>query len=433
MKTQNKPTFAQRAKKLDSTYKNRIHDKILDGEYNDLMEKLVAEQEAVRGQMGLSNDNGQDRMMPIQEAPQQFEKGSYLPNSPRPEAQLPWVQDNSYWENIGRDNGVNYPVKSSIVQSDPAVLRKIPPKIRMDNKTNYEFAPIKDEVANPIISSGNSNIIPELGRSLTDVVGYNAKSFSDPEIEAEINNRIFNPTATIANNGNRSIKLSNDSVKSGSNLINKTGSTSNEFLPSYISAGANVLNNVLQGVLARKPKDIAPASYKPKEIDMTDRMLEAKRQAELSSNIARNQARNMGLNAGATIANQAGAQSGIDRNLASALTDINQAQQQYNVGEANKASEFGASNKMRADMINEQMKQQFNQTKLDSLSGAVGTIPELISDINKIKAQNKTFAQMTESEKAKFKLYQQLYGNYKETGFDPTGNISGLMFNKTSK
>ena len=199
---------------------------------------------------------------------------------------------------------------------------------------------------------------------------------------------------------------------------------------SYISAGATALNNILQGVLTKKPKSIAAPSYTPKELDLSDRALEAKRQAELSSNISRNQARNLGLNAGATIANQAGAQSGIDRNLAGVLTDINLAEQQYNVGEQNKAGMFNAEAKYKNDLINQQLKDQYDQKMLDSLSGTIGTIPELITDINKIKAQNKAFKNMTESEKAKFKLYEQLFPRYKGTGFDNSGNVGGLIFNK---
>jgi len=218
---------------------------------------------------------------------------------------------------------------------------------------------------------------------------------------------------------------SRKSISSGK-IPSKSDSTS--LTPYLVSAGAGILGNVLQSALARKPKTIQTPSYSPKELDLYDRVLQAKKRAGEQSTASMVQSRNLGLNAGATLANQSANQSGIESNLGDQLTNIDIAEKQYNAEQANKAGLANAENKFKTDILNEQSKQQYAANKMEGLSGAIGIIPELMSDINKIKAQDTFNKRLSSKDKASIELLKSLYGNYSNLEFNPFGDVTSVKY-----
>ena len=192
----------------------------------------------------------------------------------------------------------------------------------------------------------------------------------------------------------------------------KGGSNTNQFLPSYIAAGTNILGNLGQMLMDRKPKNINFARYTPEEIDMTEQRLAAQREADLARSVGRTTARNLGMNAGQAMSNIISSESEVGRNLSNALLQSRLAEQTTNVGERNKAAQINAEIAMKEGLVNRGMQDEWRERQRGYLAGAVQTIPDAIKDINQIKYQYEYLKQMGVSEENALKWLNQKYPNY---------------------
>jgi len=436
MTTKNKQTFASRAKSIQKKYPRRETDKIEQQDFEDEMDSLISEQEQYRAANGMGQENS--------EQTQQFDGGGWLENkineykqrqrtpivesnveqlnvrnSPVPASQLPFRQEVS-----------NYSVPQTISNMAPFQVDpnyKEPINIPEGKKIIKKFNPTTTQSSGSVKKSPSVDSSIDLNEYLNNAT--NALKWEAPS--AQMNIPAFEAPASSMNSmrnisGGKPIELTDTTKSAVASQVAPSGDSS--LVPSYVAAGAGILGNVLQSALARKPKQIQAPSYSPKELDLYDRVLQAKRSAEEASAASGVRSRNLGLNAGATIANQSATQSEIDKNLGNQLTDISVAQGQYNVGEANKAGMINAENRFKTDVLNEQMKQQFADRQLEGLTGALGVIPDAMQDINKIKAQDKLNKRLSSKDLANIELLKSLYGNYSDLGFNPYGDVTSVKY-----
>jgi hypothetical protein len=204
----------------------------------------------------------------------------------------------------------------------------------------------------------------------------------------------------------------------------------NEFLPSYISAGATMLGNLGQALMDKKPKNINFARYQPEDIDLTEQRLAAEREADLGRAVGRTTARNTGMNAGQAMSNIISSESGVSRNLSNALLQSRLGEETTNVGERNKAGQINAQTSMREAMMNRGMQDEWQQRQRDYVSGAVQAIPDAMADINRIKAQNKTFAQLDAADRNRLELLKNStkYNNWDTEEFYNQLVLKGINF-----
>ena len=180
-------------------------------------------------------------------------------------------------------------------------------------------------------------------------------------------------------------------------------------------------------LLDKKPGNTTLSIYTPEGIDLYGQKMNLSRDADVARAIVRNQARNMGLNAIDTSGLVSGSEADITRNLGKATTEADLAEQQYNVGARNQAAQFNAMQKMRNAMIDQQRKDMWRERNMNYLSGAIGTIPELMKDINMIKFQNKYLGQLSKADKNKLAILAKMYPDYTFDANDPV--VREILYN----
>lgn len=203
-------------------------------------------------------------------------------------------------------------------------------------------------------------------------------------------------------------------------------------LPSYISAGTSLLGNIAQMIFDKRPKPLNLPKYTPEGIDLYNQRLGLRRDADVDRSTMLNQTRNVGMNAGQTISAMNSGTAGLQRNLGRALTESELAEQQYNVGARNRAGEVNAMTGMREGMMNKQMEEMWKQRQSEYLAGATNTIPEFMSDVNRIKYQDKYLKQLSDKDRAMLELLMnssQNYGGY----FTPDGRFVSDIYYKGPK
>jgi hypothetical protein len=200
----------------------------------------------------------------------------------------------------------------------------------------------------------------------------------------------------------------------------------NEFLPSYISAGATMLGNLGQMLMDKKPKNINFARYQPEDIDLTEQRLAAEREADLGRAVGRTAARNTGMNAGQAMSNIISSESGVSRNLSNALLQSRLEEETTNVGERNKAGQINAQTSMREAMMNRGMQDEWKQRQRDYVSGAIQAIPDAMADINKVKAQSEYLKQLGMSDQNRIEMMKQMFPNYSLEQIN--GIVKGSIF-----
>lgn len=193
-------------------------------------------------------------------------------------------------------------------------------------------------------------------------------------------------TDKLATFGENQVARAND-MPTGDNFFERN----QQYMPSAISGLSNIGGNLLMAALSKKNQPTISASMMtPREVNLAGAREQARRDAAVSRNINIRNARNLGLGSGATMGNIAAANAAIDRNLGRNIMGSNIAEEQANVQSANQAAAMNAQAVNRAGMMNTQLQQQGLQNRLGYLSGALGTIPGVMRDINMINADEKT-------------------------------------------
>jgi hypothetical protein len=282
--------------------------------------------------------------------------------------------------------------------------------------------------------------IPELQPGLIRNQYGNIPGYSD-YMGATIGNSGFAsgvnpPTASLstpkANVGLETDKLNAKMAANTASVAGKTGGDGTSLLPSYISAGTSLLGNIAQMIFDKRPKPLNLPKYTPEGIDLYNQRLGLRRDADVDRSTMLNQTRNVGMNAGQTISAMNSGTAGLQRNLGRALTESELAEQQYNVGARNRAGEVNAMTGMREGMMNKQMEEMWKQRQSEYLAGATNTIPEFMSDVNRIKYQDKYLKQLSDKDRAMLELLMnssQNYGGY----FTPDGRFVSDIYYKGPK
>ena len=369
-------------------------------------------------------------------------KGKYIIDPSNEEAlpQHPSINAANYYLADGMvpdyDTFISRSAKQKIneggVTTDPLTGDVIVPKNnKTTKKTETTVTPATNET--PALK----RVIPELQSGLIRNRYGNVPGYPD-YMGVTIGNKGFasgvNPpvgTLPITNpvsSKNLEIDKLNDIVANNKKeLESKRVKNKNEFLPSYISAGANITGNLLQMLFDKKPGNTTLPTYTPEGIDLYGQKMNLSRDADVARAIVRNQARNMGLNAIDTSGLVSGSEADITRNLGKATTEADLAEQQYNVGARNQAAQFNAMQKMRNTMIDQQRKDMWRERNMNYLSGAIGTIPELMKDINMIKYQNKYLGQLSKADKNKLAILAKMYPDYTFDANDPV--VREILYN----
>jgi hypothetical protein len=184
----------------------------------------------------------------------------------------------------------------------------------------------------------------------------------------------------------------------------------NKYIPSLISGASNVAGNLLLAGLSKKgqPK-LSSASAVPQKINLEPQAEQLRRDAATSKSVALRNARNMGVNAGQALGIMGAVGAGINRDLGRNLTSLYMQQEGANVGAANQFNLANTATRNRTNLVNAQIKQQGLQDRLGYFSGALGTIPGVMQDINMMNADEET-------RKMYLRYLNTLGRNYRYTG-----------------
>lgn len=185
-----------------------------------------------------------------------------------------------------------------------------------------------------------------------------------------------------------------------------------DLLPSYISAGASMLGNIGQMLMDKKPRQIISPSYRPEELDLSEERLAAEQQAATAGNIARRNLREGSLSTGQALSNLGALEAGIQGTRGDVLTKLGTAEKQYNIGAKNEANRMNTQMKAQDLLTNQQLADAWKQRQLAYLAGTVGVVPQAMSDINKIKQQDKYLSQLSEADRNRLKALNSWYPNY---------------------
>lgn len=494
MKKKNKTkTFAQRAQDIIKSFPRAKYDSIEKSALEGAMEKLMIEQEAFRQANNM--DQGQQEMQSlayggpeeppylrgdaeshflspegVEENTQDLWNRQYIPKLPRlsPQAWKPYPLP--YYNTTGTapDTARNAPKR----RTDPLSFESANPLYSTPNNPQLYQEPIVPPPVPPLppvnrgtgtVKSANTataatvasaaapapspadivkarRTIPELQPGLIRNQYGNIPGYSD-YMGATIGNSGFAsgvnpPTASLstpkANVGLETDKLNAKMAANTASVAGKTGGDGTSLLPSYISAGTSLLGNIAQMIFDKKPKPLTLPKYTPEGIDLYNQRLGLRRDADVDRSTMLNQTRNVGMNAGQTISAMNSGTAGLQRNLGRALTESELAEQQYNVGARNRAGEVNAMTGMREGMMNKQMEEMWKQRQSEYLAGATNTIPEFMSDVNRIKYQDKYLKQLSDKDRAMLELLMnssQNYGGY----FTPDGRFVSDIYYKGPK
>ena len=197
-------------------------------------------------------------------------------------------------------------------------------------------------------------------------------------------------------------------------------------IPSYVSAGANILSNLIQAKMNKKPTPLATPTYVPQKVDLTDTRNQIKQDAVVSGNIARRGIRDLSSNAGQALSTLGTTEAGIYKGLSDNLSNLGIQEQTMNVNAANDAMRLNSMNKGRTDMYNAERKDQWRREQGEYVAGAIGTIPGLMKDIQMTKQQDKVLSQLSEKDK---NLLQLILANSRYGGvIDAEGILRALKY-----
>lgn len=371
MAKKDKLTFADRAKAILKKYPRAKSDKIERDALEQEMNALQQEQEAFRNAMGMNQEQ------------QAFAGGGFFPNS------LPLLNE------FTGDNNTLVPFNFQEQSVKPL------PKMTTTNATGTKMI--------------NKPVPTNISNAVADAVGLQ-KDLKIPSFDPPMSAiKSITPTGVTASNPLNSSELFQSEIPKiqgvNDTLTNAKGGT-NEFLPSYIAAGANVAGNLAQMFLDKKPKPVSLPRYAPEEVDLTPQRLQVKRDADIARSISRTNARNLGLNAGTTMAVTGAADADIQRASNTAILNSLLAEEQANVGEANKAGMFNAEMGSKEALVNTELNEARNQRQMGYVAGAVQTIPDLMTDINRIKMQKDQWSKLSANERAQLMFLSSIYQNY---------------------
>jgi len=200
-------------------------------------------------------------------------------------------------------------------------------------------------------------------------------------------------------------------------------------LPYALSGLSNIAGNLLLANMAKKVPQAQPAMAVPQKINLEPKANILREQADVSKNINMMNARNLGVNPGAMLGSMGVMNSGVDRGLSEALTNLYMGQETANVGAANQFALQNQDATNRANLYNAGMKYQGLQDKLGYMGAALGTIPGVMKDVRMDKADKEMRSIMDAYYKssggknylAEGSIFDTEFGKYIVKGHNPDG------------
>lgn len=455
--TKNKKSFADLARELTKKYSRASFDSIEAQELEEEMIKLQERQEAFRESMGL-NEQPQEQFAVGGEIKSWNDYIGGMPDiydriiNPGLK-ELPDTSDvstNAVKEYIGGlpniyDRILIKPMQpvpgnklvstpnneflySSGAGSMPVNPANIPPKTIVPKPKSSTV--IKQPLVTPEYMTPEQSAVG----IETDIRNFNIPSMS-PIISrgqlSSVNTSSLNPMKTLSESEvtNLNSKLAK-SKGLGFNLrkgLQNIGASEN--LPYLLSGASNIVGNLLLANAAKKIPQVQPVYATPEKINLEPKANVLRQQADVSKNVNMMNARNLGLNPGATLGSMGVINSGVDRGLSDALTNLYLGQEQANVGAANQFVLQNQDAANRVNSFNAGLKYQGLQDKLGYLGAALGTIPGVMKDIRADKADNEMRAVMDSYYKSLGgrnymsvgSIFDTSFGKYKVKGYNPDG------------
>jgi len=423
----NKPSFADRARKIQSKYKKLAFDKLEQQDFEAEMEALMAEQEAVREAMGL-NEQPQE----------QFAVGGEIKSWNDYIGGMPDIYDriiNPGLKELPDTSDVSTNTVKEYIGGLPNIYDRIlikpmqpVPGNKLVSTPNNEFLYSSGAGSMPVNPANipPKTIIPKPKSSTVIKQPLVTSEFMTPEqssigIETDIrNSNTFSPESlnfhskTPLYTGLEYDKLKTYTArqKSRADDMNKPGfwEKNKDSLPYLLSGASNIVGNLLLANAAKKIPQVKPALATPEKINLEPKANILRQQADVSKNVNMMNARNLGLNPGATLGSMGVINAGVDRGLSDSLTNLYLGQEQANVGAANQFALQNQDAANRVNSFNAGLQYQGLQDKLGYLGAALGTIPGVMKDIRADKADKEMRAVMD-------RYYQSVGGkNYAVVG-----------------
>lgn len=411
---QNKDSFADLARKIQSKYKRLDFDPIEQKEFEAEMEKLQAEQEMVRSAMGLNqqeqpvqqfNNGGEFDPLPFNLnalAPRKLPEDAYLTPEQLSSGYIPHL-DNSKGDKLLKDyiGGMPNIYERALYNSytpsiNPTVSSEYSKGLSSTPGNEFLYTNSTIPTKTPVVSTKPIKRSPVIKQSLVnepidysrDEINFEHGDYTPPRINS-VNPNVVNLDTNLRNMNTLTPEQIATLEKEGKTKLGMRGFLNNnkQYAPYAISGISNIASNLLLANMAKKNQQkVNPIFATPNKINLEPQAEQFRKDASVSKNIGLRQARDLGTNAGATLANMGAIGSGVDRQLAGSLTDLYGQQEQYNVGAANQFDSRNQEIANRTNMINSQFNQQANQDRLGFISGALGTIPGVMKDIRMDKA-----------------------------------------------
>lgn len=406
-KSKNTPTFAQRAKKIMRKYPKASFDKIEKDALEMEMDALIAEQEAYKQSMGMTQPMGQQEQMPM------FGYGDFMDEYSDPFREIMLA---------------NQPIPTNVSTQGNEIWHK-------QNLGNKVLLPSSDPVPTSSIRGTSANMLPMqnmqgiIPGGIVDEKTGRKYDFSDYKTGATIGRGNFMyegkpSTATVVRNpnpidpiksfeANKINAIGRDAVSRANTLQSELNTKeSNPFLPSYVSAGATIGGNLIQALMDKRPKPLNLGRYSPREVDLTEQRLAAQREADVARSVGRTSARNLGMNAGATMSGIISSEGDVNRTLSDALMKSRLSEEGANVEAANRAGMFNTELGSKETMLNRQMSDEWRERQRGYVAGAIQAVPDAMKDINQIKAQMEYLKQMGMSQENALKWAMMANPNY---------------------
>jgi len=402
-KNNNKPTFASRAKKIMAKYPRATFDKVEKEAMEMELDALIAEQEAMKQAMGMSQ--------PQQEIP----VGEQTP-------MFPWGGNMDFRDLLLNDPTVSKPGAEQFYTVPEKKLANgvIVPVSTVTPSTNQNTVTPEFErfIKNMLPMENTLGMVPGGKVQLKD------GTYTTPYGSGYTGGTVGGGFAFKGENKPYLLPTKGDLLKTtGKEEMTKLANRpdlvpealtkeSNPFLPSYIGAGVTALGNIAQMFMDKRPKPLNMPRYTPEEVDLTEQRLAAERAADLSRSINRTSARNSGMNAAQTMSAGMASESDINRNLSNSLLQTKLAEEQFNKEAQNRAGMINTEIGGKEAMINRQMLEDQKERQRGYLAGVLQTVPDAMKDINQIKAQLEYLKQLGLSEENALKWLSQKNPDY---------------------
>jgi hypothetical protein len=374
-------SFADEAKAVQKRFSRRETDPIEKRDYEDAMNRLMQEQEKVRTQLGLNQDQQGQSQIPIQQGQQQFQYGGN-------------TEDPSIYSGYDLNSVLNYMPKQP--QSSYLTPEQFAQRGQSMNRNSQQIIQNTGVAGNTPLNKVNTPQINDAGINRNP----NERWMADESdlVANNITNRITpkgiagegyqNPAEIAAANNELTVQ---DPGRGNYNPKQSFWDKNKQYAPYAISGLSNIASNLLSANMAKKNQPrMSAAMATPQEINLEPQAEAMRRRAQVSKNIASRNARNLGLNSSQAMAGMSASGTATDRVLGENLTNLYMQQEVANVGAANQFALNNQRSQNRANMTNVQLEEQGLQDRLRYMSGVYGTIPGVMKDIRMSKADKET-------------------------------------------